>query len=199
MLRDSVFNYSGHYLIVLTETTTGRTFDVVSQILSDCWSLYIVNVYILTSSDVRQSTATLYTYFPFAAGYCERVHPIVVNYYTNDSFVMPLHVFVDKFRNMHKCSVIGLISNYPPFTILTKNSNASLGNRDGMYRVDGIEGMLINELADFMNFTFTIRYEPPTLGYAERILDMVNVRPATLVDTLTIWIVLRPLIAFVCH
>lgn len=165
----TMFNYSGHYLIVLTERHTNES-RVIKRILSDCWSIYLVNVYILVSSDVHQSTATLYTYYPFMAGHCEHVHPVAVNYYANNSFSLALQVFDDKFRNMHKCKIIVLMSHYPPFTVV-RNLSSGRGVAMG-----GIEGKLLREMSHSMNFSLQLLYVPPTLGYGELILDMVNVR-----------------------
>lgn len=108
----------------------------------------------------------MYTFYPFTEHHCDHVEPVIVNYFNKNQFKYSLNIFADKFKNMYKCNLTVSISNFPPWTIITKKI-------DGKFDINGIEGTLIHDITRAMNFTLVIVYIPPKLGFGKIQLEMV--------------------------
>lgn len=165
-MDSSKFDYAGYYLIVLTQLLSKRL-EIISRILHDCWSLYIVNVHILSKLE-QTSDIALYTYFPFDHMGCEQVNPVVINSYINESFYKPIDLFPNKFNNMHNCKIIVAALDFPPYTIVTKNM-------DDNYVFGGIEGNILQIIGQQMNFSLIIN--SVSLNYQEPdvLFEMVSI------------------------
>lgn len=169
-MTEKTFDYRGYYLIIITEVHPTNQQNIILNVLRDCWSLYIANVYILTIPN-RSPEVTMYTFFPFTENHCDHVDPVIVNNGNGTDFNSSLEIFVDKFENMHKCNIIATVSDYRPYTIITPSSN-------GTYTLDGIEGLLIHELKRTMNFTLILKNISPNTGYGATMLEMVCIKYA---------------------
>lgn len=164
-MNASTFDYAGFYLIVLTESMPDQ-FEVISKILHDCWSLYIVNVNVLCISK-DDSDVAMYTYFPFDKMGCEQVNPVVVNGFVNNVFIRPVDLYPNKFRNMHNCKVIVAAMDFPPYTIVTKDD-------DDNYVLSGIEGNILQLIAQRMNFSLEINSVSLSYDQPDILFEMVS-------------------------
>lgn len=145
-MNATIAHTEGYYLIV---TMLPNEPLAIEKIFSDLWSLYIVNVCVLTVPDERSdSDITVYTYIPFEANRCEKVRPIVVNYFINGSFVHTNDFFPDKLRDMNGCEIVISVYNYEPFVVL-KSAN-------GQLELSGIDGSILNIISKVMNFTIVL-------------------------------------------
>lgn len=151
-------------MVVLTKSLP-NLHEIVSQIFGDCWSLYMANTYTLGLFD--DSTAHLYTYFPFNELNCYRSDAILQNVYRDNRFEKNLDIFVDKFKNMHKCNIYFPATTYLPFIQCVVNENDTV-------ELKGIEGNIAQAITDKLNFTPNIMCYPLFNGSSKHILAMVN-------------------------
>lgn len=100
------------------------------------------------------SRSAIYTYFPYTPYHCEKVEPVILNYFINNTFVYDIDHFPDKLKNMHQCPLTLVTHNVTPFMILYRKENG-----EG-YRTDGIDGITFRVLSQQLNFTPII--EVPT-------------------------------------
>lgn len=145
-MNAETFDYTGYYLIVLMLPSSSW---VIKNILNDCWPLRIINANVLAVQN-NSSDVAVYTYFPFEANRCEQVHPIIVNYFVNGSFLFTNDFFVDKFKDMQGCEMGVSVYDYDPYVIVM--------NRGGDVTLEGIDGITINTISTIMNFTPVIKY-----------------------------------------
>lgn len=166
MKNDKLFDYTGYYTIVLTEPQRDQ-YIIISNILNDCWSVYITNVVIVASmGSESDSRSAIYTYFPYTMYHCEIVAPVILNYYINNTFLYDIDHFPDKLKNMHKCPLTLVTHNATPFMILYRNSN------DEGYRTGGIDGITFRVLSQQLNFTPIIEV-PNKANGSSIFMDMV--------------------------
>lgn len=164
-MNEDIFDFTGLYLIVLTEMMPDRQL-VMYKILRDCWALNIANVNVLTPSDAT-TKAVMYTFFPYTRFHCNRVEPVVQNYYTNGTVFYQKKAFENKFRNFHKCNVMISTCDLRPFMIITENE-------DGSFSLGGVEGRLLDVFSKLMNYTPVIDIIPTQIGYGYRVLRTVS-------------------------
>lgn len=100
------------------------------------------------------SGGAMVTFFPFTERHCEYVEPVIVNYFNNTGFKYNLNAFENKIKNLHKCNIHVAVTDYHPYMFVTRTT-------DGQYHLDGIEGLLLNELSRQMNFTLNVKYIDP--------------------------------------
>lgn len=143
-MNTNAFDYTGFYTIALTEYNDD-CLKTIAKILEDCWTMYITNANVLAPSEDYQ-TIYLFTYFPFTQEYCERVEPIVYDYFENNTFIFNETVFPAKLTNFFKCPLKISTYNFPPFVILTPQPN-------GTFYINGIEGTVLRVLSQKLNFT----------------------------------------------
>lgn len=145
------FDYSGYYLVVLAgDHQAVQREAIIDDILHAAWSKYLTNVNVVAARD-NETDSDVYTYFPFSSGRCEMVKPVILP--QNDKIFFP-----DKFKNMHRCQVLVTPIEFIPYLIFNRSS-------DGRYTLAGIEGQLMDLLANFFNFTLVIRHVPEEIGY----------------------------------
>lgn len=161
-MNAEIFDYGGYYLIAMM--SPGRL-EVIKEILSDFWSLYIVNTNVLVMEE-ESCEVVVYTYFPFQANRCEQVNPIVVNYFLNGSFLLTNDFFVDKFKDMQGCEVGVAVYDYQPLAILT--------NESGILKLDGVDLRSIVAISEMMNFTPVMKYITEKINFIELSLRMVK-------------------------
>lgn len=127
----------------------------------------VANVYVSAIADDEEDmVAKLYTFFPYNEKTCGKVGPIVVNEYRNNGFVFEQNAFVDKFENMHKCNLsLATIAVYP---LVYESTDAN-----GKPYLNGIEGNVMNYIANVMNFTIDIKYLPFNKRFRADALNMV--------------------------
>lgn len=160
MRDENLFDYTGFYTIVLTESWRDQ-YIIISKILNDCWSVYITNVVIVASMGSElDSRSAIYTYFPYTTFHCEKVAPVILNYFINNTFLYDIDHFPDKLKNLHKCPLTVVTHNVTPFMILYKNDNGQ------GYRTEGIDGITFRVLSQQLNFTPVINVPDRVNGNA---------------------------------
>lgn len=114
-------------------------------VLEDCWSIYITNVIVLATIEIKTRTA-IYTYFPYTIYHCESVAPIILNYFIHSSFLYETDFFPSKLQNLYKCPLRVATIEEIPYMFLIPNKNGSI-------YTDGIDGILFRVLSQRLNFT----------------------------------------------
>lgn len=115
-------------------------------VLEDCWKLYITNVIVLVSIEIKTRTA-VYTYFPFTIHNCETVAPVILNYFKHNAFQYnDVDFFPPKLNNMYKCPLRVATSEEMPYMFLIPQAN-------GTIYTDGIDGIIFRVLSQRLNFT----------------------------------------------
>lgn len=97
--------------------------------------MYIANSIILTPTEDYE-TILMYTFFPYTPEHCERVEPIVYDYFENGQFQRNAAIFPEKFGNLFRCPIKTATYNFPPYVMLTERSNDTY--------IDGIEGVVLS-------------------------------------------------------
>lgn len=114
-------------------------------VLEDCWSLYITNVIVVATIEIK-TRAAIYTYFPFTIYHCEAVTPIISNYFIDNSFFYKADFFPPKLKNLYKCPLRVATIEEIPYMFLIPNKNGSI-------YTDGIDGIIFRVLSQRLNFT----------------------------------------------
>lgn len=130
-----------YYTVVLTNFSED---DDLINIFRDCWQTDIVNINILTYSEVTSGPAVLlYTYFPFTPShYCGEFVPVVWNSFESGHFVQTNKQFFPlKTKNLFRCSISILVAPIRPYIFETQNYSGST------YDFEGIEYNLLHELS----------------------------------------------------
>lgn len=144
-MTSGMFDLNGLYLIVLTDSNMANATTAIRRILNDCWSLQITKVNVVLPMQ-NNDGVHLYTYYPFKAGFCEQVRPVLYNSYINGRFVERKPHFPQKFSNLHRCPLRVSTFELVPHMMLIHFSNGSI-------YPDGIEGIVLRVLSQRMNFT----------------------------------------------
>lgn len=145
-ITDEAFDNSGYYTIVVTELIETNS-SIMRNILEDCWERHITNVNILVQHEGDVFVATLYTYFPFQPSYCEKVVPIIWNYFNKGHLVhQDKDLFPQKLRNLHQCPLTIVTVEIPPYIFIGKFQT------NDTYFIKGIDANLIQVLSERMNF-----------------------------------------------
>lgn len=113
--------------------------------MEDCWSLYITNVIVLATIEIKTRTA-IYTYFPFTIYHCEAVAPVISNYFIHSAFQYETDFFPPKLNNMYKCPLHVATVQEIPYMFLISQQNGSI-------YTDGIDGIIFRVLSQRLNFT----------------------------------------------
>lgn len=153
-MSEENFDFTGYYTILLTGSARNH-YDTITQILSDCWELYITNVVVLVALKIQHKTA-IYTYFPFTQFHCEKVTPVIINYYlaATDSFLFGDNSFFPpKTQNMFQCPILIATCHTNPYMLIRRHANGSI-------YLDGIEGLAIRHMSQQLNFQPTIVIPP---------------------------------------
>lgn len=137
---------TGEYFLIAIVGQSNQ--KLVRKILSDCWSLNVADVYVLTVSD-DEDTIDLHTFFPYDEKCSDSVNSKIVNQFRDGRFVSDLQVFVNKFGNLRGCPLRVLTKVYYPTMIIRDEGNQVI--------LDGVDGKLIKLLASAMNFTIVVK------------------------------------------
>lgn len=143
----ATFDYSGYYTIVVTEFNEQMNHSIIQYILDDCWKRHITNVIILVPQKDENSEARLYTYFPFTRFHCEKVVPVIWNYFDKGHFVYwKKELFPQKIKNLYQCPLTVVTVEIRPYIFIAGfQANNTL-------MVQGIDANLMHVLSAKMNF-----------------------------------------------
>ncbi|EDW82674.1 uncharacterized protein Dwil_GK25009 [Drosophila willistoni] len=139
----SSYKRNGYFIIVYTGGESGRLVTI-REIFKRLFFIYVLNVSVFLLS--RQGYVEMYTYFPYGPEVCCSALP--VHYATFPPTTMDTILFPNKLRNLYGCELIAVTFENRPFVFI-----------DSDQKLQGIEGMLFNTLADHMNFTIKIIVE----------------------------------------
>lgn len=142
------FDFQGKFLIVLTECNDSYLMEL-KQIFSLLWKKFIVNVIILIKP-ANDTTASLYTFFPYTKYYCAEVHPTLWNIFENGHFRQRHSFYPEKINNLYGCPLNIASFNAPTMTIKRLPS--------GEYSFKEIDGNLLEVLAKEMSFKINVTY-----------------------------------------
>lgn len=146
-MTSATFNFQGLYLIIIVNSYENLLLDT-TKIFEDMWERFIVNVNILVQCK-DYNGAHLYTYFPYTQSSCAKANPVLWNTFENGNFKSKRTVFPSKLQNFFRCPLKVVTFNSPPLMEIRKKSN-------GKYHFGGVEGKLLNIIADRMNFDINL-------------------------------------------
>lgn len=145
-----IFAYHGYFAIVLLKILPNH-YDIVQCILNDCWNLHIPNAVVVAPSRNNRNndnSAKIYRFYPNTNEYCNKVIPAEMENFPNNS----TEIFDNKMKNWHGCPLIMAAAQNEPHMILLKSKNSETN-----YEANGIDGSLINNLADILNFKLIVK------------------------------------------
>jgi hypothetical protein len=137
------FNFGGNHFIVLTKYYSKIKEDI-KQIFEELLETNIINVNILAQTGDIEEVEML-TFDPYQSGNCGTADSYILNIFRNNSFIEKDVYFPDKLSDLHKCPIKVVIFDSAPFMILNNQSEPG-----------GIDGTILNFLADALNFTAQI-------------------------------------------
>ena len=141
-LTEIQFNFGGYFLFVIREMKISE----VQEIFQALWKIDIGRANILLEDDDHISMITM---IPFNLQACNDVSPVVINKFSNGSY-MNSNFFPRKFSNLFNCTLKIAAAETNP-AIMKNPKDDSLGGSD-------IE--LISQLAKMMNFHNEIHFFP---------------------------------------
>lgn len=177
-------------MVVITSRQEQRTiapYQLVLPVLQRSWDLHLVNVIALTISAACDEV-DVFTYTPYSRDHCEQVHPIRLCRITNDDIGMRQLLssdfrfwFPEKLSNLHGCPLYVATNEWDPYMMITVGAPANIGSDmvrhppfnevDGQW-VDGIEGLLLQELSVRMRFTLKVLFA--RVGESSRGMELEN-------------------------
>lgn len=162
------FDHSGYYTIVLTQRTT-EPYNLLKQIFQELWFLHIVNVNVLSFENADAGTS-VFTFFPYSEEFCDDVRPVLWDYFVDDHFTLnDGALFARKLDNFHGCSLSMATFHSPPYMLLNGIENGTTPAR-----LEGIEGLLFDVLAQKLNFRPVITILPGVFPNASLYFDVVR-------------------------
>uniref|UniRef100_A0A182PTG0 Ionotropic glutamate receptor L-glutamate and glycine-binding domain-containing protein n=1 Tax=Anopheles epiroticus TaxID=199890 RepID=A0A182PTG0_9DIPT len=151
-------DFSGYYLIVLTEPSTPTLLERIFALL---WTLNVINVNVITADLEDQShwqSVLMHTYYPYRAGACERPVPHLLHRFRRGKRLdVSVELFPPKLENFHRCPVTVGTFHLPPYVLLHRGA---AGDKPTGY--GGFEGDLLRALSIKLNFT--VRLIEPEMG-----------------------------------
>ncbi|KAL9695110.1 hypothetical protein quinque_014395 [Culex quinquefasciatus] len=133
--------FGGRFLFVMTSADRVEKVTLHSM-FSTLWSNNIVNVIVITK---QYGEILMYSYFPYSADHCEYTEPVLVDRW--DSGRGNINLFPNKLANLYGCPMRIASFDYPPFTMIARNSCS------GKIHLIGYEGFLIDTIARKFNFS----------------------------------------------
>jgi hypothetical protein len=134
------FKLNKYFLIVLT----GKKITKSKEIFDLLWKIQIFNVNIMFEDE--NGEILVETFLPFKSGNCNDTTPKIINKFKNGKFEKIENFFPENMKNLHKCTVKTLIWHSSPYTNFKLLPN-------GTFHRSGREIILINALAESLNFT----------------------------------------------
>lgn len=154
-MKDQYFKPNGFYIIVVCNDIEGV--GIIWKILENCWEHGLINANLLIRmSDDLRDEASMYTYFPYTWGNCNKAIPRLYNRFAANrgkQFWFHRPHFPNKMANMNLCNFTVATLQFGPHMLLKRDVS------NGTVSLDGIDGNLIRELQKRMNFSL-IAYVP---------------------------------------
>lgn len=141
------FHLQGKFLVVFTKYQE-NAFKNVQRICGDFWNKVIVNVHVLVKSSLGDQ-AHLYTFFPYTKKTCSEANPILWKIFRNGRFQNRRKIFPRNLVTFKKCPLKVASFNALPFMKISKEL-------DGKVTYGGLDGMLLQTLADKIQFSINL-------------------------------------------
>lgn len=144
------FNYQGYFTIVLINEFPDEKSKMM-DIFKRMWSKYIINVNLIFHESLGDNSnrISMYTYIPFSPANCGKTTPYKINEFFNGNYVIKDLYFPTKTSNFYGCKIKVATFNIAPMMLINQYSN-------GSFELKGIDGMLIKEMAEKLNFTIDL-------------------------------------------
>lgn len=154
-MKESNFDHQGWYLIIFTIYRETQKIEM-QKIFDDLWKIHVINVNIILKDKENHEKCEMFTYFPFAENYCEKVFPVLLNtFVSGKGFIEDVEPYPNKMANMYGCPINAVTFDIPPYVIVEEKDG-------GGVEVNGFEGILIKTMAEVMNFTITFNIQDDT-------------------------------------
>lgn len=122
-------------------------------IFERCWHFRVVNVVVLLYPQYEvDRNVHIYTYYPFTENNCRRLTTKLLSVYKGGR-VEKIQFFPKKLENLHRCPLRVAARNYPPFFMRKTSRHSSVP-------ISGIEGLILEVLAEHLNFSIDLLPEP---------------------------------------
>ena len=145
------FVFEGFYVYVLHH---GTMLDVM-KMMDILWRHFFYNVIIIHEVD---NVVNVVAFEPFSSTRCGVAHPVILNYYSNKTFLYNnVAYFPEKFNNLFNCPIRVGGTKTRPSLLKTQLAN-------GSYILTGIDAELMNHLGAMLNFKLKISYETEDVG-----------------------------------
>ncbi|XP_011177180.3 uncharacterized protein LOC105208824 [Zeugodacus cucurbitae] len=146
-------NYNEYYYIFL-QVRDAFAQSNLKQIFAYCWANAMINCSVQLQNS--HGEITVYSYFPFTEQCCGCVEPVLISRFNGTDFVKPI-LFPRKLKNFHGCVLRAAIWHIPPFAYLQSDE------RGVSQIVGGIEGHLLLQLSEILNFTIEVKVPPDNI------------------------------------
>lgn len=148
-ITSTKFHLQGKFLIVFTNHQE-NAFKHVERICLDLWNKVIINVHVLIKT-LQVDEARLYTFFPYNKKSCGEAHPILWKTFKHGKFHNKRKLFPHNLVTFKNCPLNVATFDALPFMRIKKST-------DGKISYDGLDGMLMQTLADKIHFSINLTY-----------------------------------------
>ncbi|XP_050331014.1 uncharacterized protein LOC126759881 [Bactrocera neohumeralis] len=148
-------NYNEYYYIFL-QVRDAEMQSNLQQIFAYCWANSMINCSVQTQN--ARGEIMVYSYFPFTDHFCGSVEPTLISRFNGTHFLNST-LFPRKLKNFHGCVLRAAIRHIPPFTFLHTDE------RGVSHVVGGIEGHLLRQLSEILNFTIEVKVPPDNIVF----------------------------------
>ncbi|XP_068159451.1 uncharacterized protein Ir7f isoform X1 [Drosophila tropicalis] len=144
---NAIYDDHEYYFIFLQ--TRDRFIPQEMQLIMDhCLANYWLNCNVMVQT--AQVDIVVYSYYPFTEDHCQKAIPVQINRFDGHRMINE-PMFPDKLRQLHGCPLTLLTWNVPPFVYL------NFDHETNQLMASGFEIQLMEQLADWMNFSIVIK------------------------------------------
>ncbi|KAH8287429.1 hypothetical protein KR054_007110 [Drosophila jambulina] len=146
----SPYKRTGNFLLVYTGLEA-QPMESIKIMFRRLLNMYVLNVTVFLQ---RNGSVHVYTYYPYGPHRCQSSLPVFYTAFQElESGVVGLTkpLFPSKLANMHGCQLVAATFEHRPYVIL-EDDPQQVGGRI----LHGIEGRIVNTLAERMNFSLKL-------------------------------------------
>lgn len=158
MITEDNAGYDDHeYYFIFLQNRDEYIQHELQLIIKHCLAHYWLNCNVMVQT--ANVEILIYSYFPYGEQHCQTAQPVLVNRFDGHRMINA-PVFPNKLTQMHQCPLTLLLWHLPPFVEL------SWDNRTSQLVARGFEMLLVNHLAQRLNFTLVLHSLKPLLALA---------------------------------
>ncbi|KAH8240535.1 hypothetical protein KR038_007767 [Drosophila bunnanda] len=146
----SPYKRNGNFLLIYTGLEA-QPMESIKIMFRRLLNMYVLNVSVFLQSD---GSVQVYTYYPYGPHRCQSSLPVFYTAFQEvDGGVVGLTkpLFPSKLANMHGCQLVAATFEHRPYVILEDDPQ-----QEGGRILHGIEGRIVNTLAERMNFSLKL-------------------------------------------